>query len=82
MPTLPAQRRLNYSQALFLINTYYTSRYGERIQSENPRSMRRMIVELEAELEIYRNHPMLYTTLVRQLVDYERICRLHEYLQY
>ncbi len=68
-------------RAQFLINTHYTKIYGKDIRYESTRSMRVKILELEAHMESMRqSHPMIYRTLARQCVDFERICALLEIL--
>lgn len=68
-------------RARFLIHSYYTEIYGEEIREETVRSLRFRICEIQIRAKKYRIHsPILYRTLIRQCVDFERIAALVEML--
>lgn len=75
-------RPTSRSRARFLINSYYTIKYGESIRYETVRTMRLKIVQLQANMAGYRkSNPTMYKCMARTLVDYERICAFHELLE-
>lgn len=70
------------SRARFLLNTHYARIYGPLIRAENCRSMRLKIIQIEKHmLGIRMSQPVIYKTLARQCVDFERICALLEVLE-
>lgn len=68
-------------RARFLINTYYTERYGKEIRYESPSSIRVKILELRVCMDpLRKSQPLLYMAMAKQCVDFERICALLEIL--
>lgn len=70
------------ARARFLINGLYSDMFGKSIRHETVRSIRVKIIELEANLERVREFlPMaVYKSMVRQVVNYERVCEQLEVL--
>jgi hypothetical protein len=70
------------SRARFLLNTYYSAKYGESIRYESCRSMRLKIHQVRLSMTRYRKtNPTMYQCMARTLLDYERICAFHEMLE-
>lgn len=70
------------SRARFLLNAHYAKIYGPEIRRENCRSIRVKITQIQTYMTHVRHRqPVLYLTLARQCVDFERVCALLEVLE-